>query len=538
MIQDGCRALTLPSSKQLLTTSSAVEKVLAIGATTVKLQAVSPPPAGAANPARSDGALSCAVLVIEMPGYAACSVADQLLRKQRLNSHLAVALEGIPADQRIVLDTGAGIAITFLESPLGALDVLRALLANRARGGEMQDSMTLHGALNLGPIRVVAESNAHVNILGDGISVAQRLLAFAKPDQILVAKTYVEAALAQDTALASLFVYQGSRTDAHVRDHEIFELDGVTLTSAPRLPHGGPPDASSVSAAAKSGKSRSFAFAFAGLSAITLTAMIVHLIEREIPAIHLGSTPTKSPLQVANTPLRAVSRIQPVASRAIEPSPEHADRASERAGSDVQRAGAQSSSTASTTAAASPIVTEAAQAVPPASGAADVAGTTTRTVTFPATRAPDRQVRPTALRAAVVPHAEPRRKSTATSAQVATAAVATPNASAAPSPHESAPLTAWQPVESVSPSATSAATQPGKPATTASALVTLAISPWGEVFVDGRSMGVSPPLREFELPVGKHKVVVRNGGFKAFEQDLDLISHQTIKVKHKFAQGS
>lgn len=538
MIQDGCRALTLPSSNRLLTTSSAVEKVLAIGATTVKLQAVSPPPASATNPARSDGALTCAVLVIEIPGYAACSVADQLLCKQRLNSHLAVALEGIPASQRIVLDTGAGIAISFLERPLGALDVLGALLANRARGGEMQDSMTLHGALNLGPIRVVAEANAHINILGDGVSVAQRLLAFAKPDQILVAKTYVEAALAQDTALASLFVYQGSRTDAHVRDHEVFELDAVALTRASKLPHDGPLATSPVSATAKSGKSRSFAFAFAGLSVITLTAMIVHLIEREIPAIHLGSTQPKFPLRIANTPLRVVSRVQPVASRAIEPSPEPADRPSEHAGSDAQRADAQPSAAVSATPAPRLDVAEHAPVGPQASKATEIPSTSQSAATSPGTRAPNRRVVPAAVRTGAVPHTAQRRTPTAAGARTLTAAVTQPNGSAAPSPRESAPLTAWQPVESVSPSATPTSTQASKPATAASALVTLAISPWGEVFVDGRSMGVSPPLREFELPIGKHTVVVRNGDFKAFEQELELISHQTVKVKHKFAQGS
>jgi serine/threonine-protein kinase len=68
------------------------------------------------------------------------------------------------------------------------------------------------------------------------------------------------------------------------------------------------------------------------------------------------------------------------------------------------------------------------------------------------------------------------------------------------------------------------------------ALVVLAISPWGEVYVNGKAMGVSPPLTELELPRGKHRIVVRNGRFKPFEEDYELGSNQTVKIKHKFTQ--
>lgn len=498
--------------------------MLAIGATTVKLQAVSPPLPGDAAPARSDGALSCAVLVIEIPGYAARAVAEQLLCKQRLNGHVAVALEGIPANQRIVLDTGAGIAITFLEHPLGALDVLRALLANFARGSEPQEAMTLHGALNLGPIRVVAESDAHVNILGDGISVAQRLLAFAKPDQILVAKTFVETALAQNTALASLFVYQGSRTDAHVRDHEVFELDGSALIS-PSAKQDGNFAATPTAANAERarGKSRAFAFAFAGLSMITLTAMVVHILEREIPSFQLAGSPAKGRLQVVTTPLRAVSRVEPVASRAIEPAPgKNSDTTSQALDAEDAKANA--------------------QPVPTAAAAAQVPTTLPATVTTHATvtsQAHVGRLKPVAVRAAAAPRlVEPHKPAAVGETPRSAGTSQQGGAAATPAPRENTPLTAWQPVESNAPATASVPAQSGKATPAASALVTLAISPWGEVFVDGRSLGVSPPLREFELPIGKHRVVVRNGDFKAFEQELDLTSNQTVKVKHKFAQRS
>jgi hypothetical protein len=54
------------------------------------------------------------------------------------------------------------------------------------------------------------------------------------------------------------------------------------------------------------------------------------------------------------------------------------------------------------------------------------------------------------------------------------------------------------------------------------------------VFVDGKSAGVSPPLAELELTPGKHRIVVRNGSFKPLQEDVELGSNETIRIKHKF----
>jgi serine/threonine-protein kinase len=69
-----------------------------------------------------------------------------------------------------------------------------------------------------------------------------------------------------------------------------------------------------------------------------------------------------------------------------------------------------------------------------------------------------------------------------------------------------------------------------------SAVVLLAISPWGEVYVNGRPIGVSPPLAELELAPGKHRIEVRNGAFKPYREDMELSSNQTVRIKHKFTR--
>ena len=64
----------------------------------------------------------------------------------------------------------------------------------------------------------------------------------------------------------------------------------------------------------------------------------------------------------------------------------------------------------------------------------------------------------------------------------------------------------------------------------------LAVSPWGEVMVDGKSAGVSPPLSELELTPGTHHIEIKNGDFTPHLVTLQLESNQTIRIKHKFTQ--
>ncbi len=62
----------------------------------------------------------------------------------------------------------------------------------------------------------------------------------------------------------------------------------------------------------------------------------------------------------------------------------------------------------------------------------------------------------------------------------------------------------------------------------------LAVTPWGEIYVDRKQEGVSPPLNELKLPAGKHTIEIRNPGFPAYSQTLDVEPDSTQKIKHKF----
>jgi len=76
--------------------------------------------------------------------------------------------------------------------------------------------------------------------------------------------------------------------------------------------------------------------------------------------------------------------------------------------------------------------------------------------------------------------------------------------------------------------------RPPPPEVPAEATVMLAISPWGEVYVDGKRVGVSPPLSTLQLEAGKHDVEIRNLAFAPYRDTVYLRPGQSLKIRHKF----
>jgi serine/threonine-protein kinase len=87
-------------------------------------------------------------------------------------------------------------------------------------------------------------------------------------------------------------------------------------------------------------------------------------------------------------------------------------------------------------------------------------------------------------------------------------------------------------VAAAKPAVAKPAAKPGVPLPTG--LVRIAVSPWGQVEVDGTSAGTTPPLNELTLPEGKHQITLRNEDFPAFSTTVNVVAGQPVSVKHKF----
>jgi class 3 adenylate cyclase len=388
--------------------------------------------------------LVCSIVFLDIVEYSTKPVAEQLLLKQAFNKLLSSALENVSARDRVVLDTGDGAAITFLGDPEDALFVAMSLRA--AARAEATGAIAIRIGINLGPVRLVKDINGQMNIIGDGINVAQRVMSFSQSGQLLVSRSFYEVVSCLSLDYASLFSYVGARTDKHVREHEVYSV-GIGTDAARRVLETG-----SLRVAPRG----------------TAPRFIGELTDARPFGLHrmalLGAPLAFALLVGGGVAVRAQ----------MKPPPEAA----------------------------------------PASAAAK-----------PAAKPAPRVETPVAV-------------AKAAPAPKAAAPAEAPKGEAAPTPRKK-PVAKPQPLTQIS-----AAKPPAKPETSAAAavpapvlaagVIQLSILPWGEVFVDGRSRGVSPPLRTIELPPGTHTVEVRNTSFPTYTQRVEVRSGVPVRIRHQF----
>ena len=420
----------------------------------------------------------CAVMFLDIVEYSKKPVSEQLKLKEKFTARISEAIRDIPVNNRIILDTGEGIAVNFLDDAEEALFVALQLSQGLDPVPHSGARVELRIGINFGPVRLVKDANGQPNIIGDGINVAERVMSFARTGQVLVSRSYYEVISRCCEDYARLFAYQGSRTDKHVREHEIYEVAGPgsealdLATRRHRTRPAGPPQSTNVAGASPGPRwlaNRALAYGAATLSvaALLATAIVFQTSER-------GDT-------------AAPKTMKPVAAPPIRPPQPPPPPVTAEAPAVV------------------PAASEPVQAIksPPIRKDNDV-----RKPMHSAAKAKVRK--PTPRDAHPVVRAESR-----------------------PAPEIHVPPKA--PVaEERAPVSTAGSP---KAATGPTALITLAVSPWGEVVVDGKSVGVTPPLSELELAPGHHRIEIRNSGFKPYLETFELEPNQTVRIKYKFKEG-
>ncbi|HWI37099.1 MAG TPA: PEGA domain-containing protein [Burkholderiales bacterium] len=340
--------------------------------------------------------LVCSVLFLDIVEYSKKPVAEQLQLKQEFNRVLTKALDHVPPRDRIILDTGDGAAVTFVGDPE---DALFAAMAMRDGVG----ALAVRCGVNLGPVRLVKDLNGQMNIIGDGINVAQRVMSFARPGQLLVSRSFYEVVSCLSRDYANLFNHEGARTDKHVREHDVYSVVGGTPASR-RL-------ADTISETLD-GEAAPGWFARSGPLGLRRSAMVA-----------------------AGVVFLAIVAGGVTARTLMEPGAEPA----------------------------------------------------------PATAAP--RASPSAASPAAKTEVAPSKKIIARVEK---------------RPENRGPVQAG------------------------AGRIELAVAPWGEVLVDGKSRGVSPPLRTLDLPAGPHTVEIRNSTFAAHVEQVQVKAGESVKIRHRF----
>ena len=174
--------------------------------------------------AASNRTFICSIVFLDIVEYSKKPVSEQIVFKERLNGMLTEALANVAPNDRIILDTGDGAALSFLGDPedalFASLSLRDALTGPQPPGPQMK----MRIGINLGPVKLVKDINGQPNIIGDGINVAQRVMSFSEPGQVLVSRSYYEVVSRLSDEYGQLFHFEGSRTDKHVREHEVYAV--------------------------------------------------------------------------------------------------------------------------------------------------------------------------------------------------------------------------------------------------------------------------------------------------------------------------
>lgn len=388
---------------------------------------------------RGNKTIVCSVFFLDIVEYSKKSVSGQISLKERFNAFLSIAIRDVPVADRIILDTGDGAAISFLgdieDALQAALSVRSSLLGEGVR---MDPPLLVRMGINLGPVRLVKDINDQPNIVGDGINVAQRVMGFADPGQILVSRSYYDAVSRLSQEYAGMFHYQGSRTDKHVREHEVYAI-------------GYPGDFTTTQRGVQIDDEIEHAEGVQKIVALSKRYWYEFLrqaagYERHAVAVFKRATKQQRVAIIGVAVLVVATSVLAVYKLAHRSEPEPAKAV-----------------------VAAEAKTEPAKPVPQT----------------PPTPAP---------KVVQAPQPEKKIQGVKESARIRTLEDTT-----------------------------------GGPA-----VVSLAILPWGEIYLDGKKQGVSPPLMELQVVAGRHTLEIRNSTFPVYKKVIRVKPGANIKIRHSF----
>ena len=66
------------------------------------------------------------------------------------------------------------------------------------------------------------------------------------------------------------------------------------------------------------------------------------------------------------------------------------------------------------------------------------------------------------------------------------------------------------------------------------ATLTIAVSPWGVIYVDGKLHGTTPPVTTLDLSPGRHRIEVRNSSQPSYLMYATVEAGEVRRIRHDF----
>ena len=173
----------------------------------------------------SNKASICAIVHLEIIDFSKKTDSEQAEIKNQLNYLVNRAVIDIAHNNRAILNVADGTVIACIGPLEDALE--DALLISLTIRDEILENNSLSSAplyvrfgINLGSAQVSSDVNGKPSIVGESIDEAQRIMSFAKPNQILVSRPYYEMTSKLSQEVSQMFEYH----DMHANEQDIYSV--------------------------------------------------------------------------------------------------------------------------------------------------------------------------------------------------------------------------------------------------------------------------------------------------------------------------
>jgi hypothetical protein len=170
--------------------------------------------------------------------FARKPVAEQANLRERLDAAVARSIAQLDPADRIVADAPDGLAIAILAAPSEALFTARRVW--RLARGEGAEPFALGVGLDHGAIRLGSDERGEPCLAGDSVATGAAIAGFSGPGRILVSRAFRDALEPTDAERSARLQRLGIQTDANLREHELYSLEGVADDGAAAAPGASP----------------------------------------------------------------------------------------------------------------------------------------------------------------------------------------------------------------------------------------------------------------------------------------------------------
>jgi len=160
-------------------------------------------------------------LFMDIVGYSKLKAAQQVKAIVTLNRIVQNTIAGLPDEKRLMLPTGDGMAIVFLENPESPLLTARRIAPKVRKAG-----IPLRMGMHIAPVYMVKDIKQQENIVGDGINLAQRVMDCGDTGHILASKAMADALCGVKQEYDRLFHDIGSFQVKHGLQIKIYNVFG------------------------------------------------------------------------------------------------------------------------------------------------------------------------------------------------------------------------------------------------------------------------------------------------------------------------